>query len=74
MYERPPVARFELHSQNTLWVGATNGLPYRLETDGEPLGVSTDPATGETTPKAVETVTDSTILFDTNLKVEPPAL
>jgi hypothetical protein len=62
----------ELHGQNKLWVGATDGLPYRLEVDGETLGVSNDPATGESKVMAVKAVTDTIITFDPTLKIALP--
>jgi hypothetical protein len=62
----------ELHSETDLWVGQTDGLPYRMVIDGETLAVSTDPATGESVVQAVKTQTTSIIAFDPLLEIAPP--
>ncbi|RPI23362.1 MAG: hypothetical protein EHM70_22605 [Chloroflexota bacterium] len=62
----------ELHSQTELWVGEADGLPYQMIIDGEILGASTDPGTGETELKAVKALTTTQIDFDPAIQIEPP--
>jgi hypothetical protein len=62
----------ELHGQTELWVGEKDGLPARMVVDGETLGVSTDPATGESKQQAVKALTTTLIDFDPALSIQPP--
>ena len=62
----------ELHSQTELWVGAKDGLPYKMVIDGEILSLSTDPNTGENKFQTVQALTTSLVEFDPTIKIEAP--
>jgi hypothetical protein len=62
----------ELNAQTELWVGASDGLPYQMITDGEILAASTDPASGESKVVAVPAYTTTLIIFDPALSIEAP--
>lgn len=62
----------ELHSQTELWVGDADGLPYKMVINGEILGSSTDPTTGETKVSALPATTTTLITFDPPISIEAP--
>ena len=62
----------ELHNQTELWVGETDGLPYKMIIDGENLSVSTDPKTGESKFEAVKALTTTLIVFNSSISIELP--
>jgi hypothetical protein len=62
----------ELNSQTELWVGLSDGLPYKMITDGETLSVSTDPETGKSKMEAVKALTTVLVAFDLPIIIEPP--
>ena len=62
----------DLHNQTEMWVGRTDGLPYKMVIDGETLAVSLDPATGENKTQVVKANSTATIVFDQTLVIESP--
>ncbi len=62
----------ELHGQTDLWVGAGDGLPYKMVVDGETLAVSNDSKTGESKAQAVKAQTTTVIVFEPALAIEAP--
>lgn len=62
----------DLHSQTELWLGESDGLAYKMITDGETYVASTDPATGESKAFAVQAQTTTTITYDPQLTIEAP--
>ena len=62
----------EMHTQNEIWIGAEDGLPYKLVIDGETLSVSTDPETGAGQTQAVNAQTTTLIEYDRSISIELP--
>jgi hypothetical protein len=62
----------ELHSQTELWVGVSDGLPYKMVINGEVLSASTDPTSGESKIKAAQAQTSMLITFDPAISIESP--
>ena len=65
-------ADIEIENLIELWVGAQDGLPYKMYMDGEILSAWTNPSTGKSELLAVRAQTTTLIEFDDSLTIEPP--
>jgi hypothetical protein len=62
----------DLHSQIELWLDQSDGLAYKMITDGETYTASTDPASEASKAMAVQAQTTTTITYDPHLEIEAP--
>lgn len=62
----------EIVNEIEIWIGALDGLPYKMFMDGQILSARTNPSTGKSELEAVPAQTTTQIEFDDNLTIEAP--